>query len=310
MYDHDISRQKVRLPGRNLYSIGKLVGWVGAICCLGLVFALADGLLAEMRRGPNRLDLLPGDTIPISGAIPALAAEKKDFVVRGLEEASGVHVELENFFESYWFGNGMWRAHVKIDDDVLKDTGEAVTREYLFAITFLNAPPRTAQPYYLVVWPDATVRQEGAFSVVERRLGWNPFHVAAGLAPVCLLIGVLSFVVGRRLTRCLHAAGIGEIVKFKRGKKEADGSMSPTLLYFTLGRVDGMFEGRRCLICRPDGRPVQEAVISACQPYSASLAVPSDSLAKGGDLVLPREQTPPAAPRFQGNARLSPLVKR
>ncbi len=236
--------------------------------------ALVDGLVAEMRMGMNRLDVLPGTETPVSGPVPTKNARHADFYVQGNAPDGQVRLVLDDFFASYWFGSGMWRGRFVVGD-------APGIGDYPFVVEFKDAPPRSAQNYYVVVWPDADSMRAGSFSFVYRETGVKPFLVAAVMGIVGLLLGLVNFLLGRYWAGQLRTAGCGEVYKVVRVN---DGQTDVTC---SIGADGGMAAGQECLICRPEGEPVARARVSQCDPRHATLALPADSGVRAGDVVCP-----------------------
>ncbi len=236
--------------------------------------AVADGLVAEMRMGINRLDVLPGTETPVSGPIPTKNARHADFYVQGNAPDGQVRLVLDDFFASYWFGSGMWRGRFVVGDT-------PGIGDYPFVVEFKNAPPRSAQTFYVVVWSDAAALRAGSFSFVYRESGLRPFVVAPVMGGMGLLLGILNFLLGRYWTGRLRAVGCGEVYKIAQGKND--------LIDVTcgIGADGGMVEGQECVICRPEGKPVARGRVTRCDARHATLALPADSGVMSGDVVCP-----------------------
>ena len=82
----------------------------GAVCALLLAFALlalVDGLQGMARNGSDVLELLPGDSVSLSGPLTIKNPVNNDLSARFTPPNSLLTYELEGFFSGYWFGNGM-----------------------------------------------------------------------------------------------------------------------------------------------------------------------------------------------------------
>lgn len=271
---NDAASPVLRNVGHTAYTLCRISGWVAMLVFIGAFAALVDGLVAEMRMGVNRLDMLPGTEIAVSGPMPVKTAEPEDFYVQGNAPDGQVKLVLDGFFSSYWFGSGMWRGRLVVGDT-------PGIGDYPFVVEFKNAPPRSGQTYTVVVWPDAESLRQGSFSLLFRELGYKPFPTAAVLGITGLLLGVANFLSGRYWAQRLRAAGCGEVYKIVRIDDE---HIDVT---FSLGAEGGISPGQECVICRPDGTPMARARITQCESRHATLALPVDSDVTSGYVVCP-----------------------
>lgn len=258
----------------HLLFLQKCLGWLTALLLMAGFASLVDGLTAEMMRGPNRVDALPGTETHLSGPIPVKKAELADFLVRGNTPDGQVRLEVDNFFPSYWFGSGMWRGRLVVGDH--PDFGE-----YPMVVEFRDAPAKSAQIYRMVIWADAESMRHGSFSRLTRDAGLNPFHTAAVILPLGLVAGFVTFLTGQCWQRRLHAHGYGEIYKVLRAK---DGAKEAT---FSLGQSQGLSVGRVCQVLRPDGSEATRGVVALCEARYASLLLPAETDVRPGYVVLP-----------------------
>lgn len=253
----------------------KLSGWVAMLVFLAGFAILVDGLVAEMRRGPNRLDVTPQSETPLSGPIPVKKAELEDFYVQGNSPDGQVKLILDDFFASYWFGSGMWRGRLVVGDN-------PGIGEYPFVIQFEGAPARSAQQYKVIVWPSRTALRTGSESWVMRELDWNPFGLAAIVIPSALFLGLINFLFGRHWAHTLAAAGYGEVFKTIRGKD------SPIIeVSFSLGEKDGVFMGQKCYFYQPDGTYADSGEVVMCEPGHAAVNLPVGTRVTSGHVVYP-----------------------
>ena len=95
--------------------IARVRRWSGALAALLLCLAaltLVDGLVALMRAGSTRIELIAGQSESLSGPVSSKHPVPEDLRLRLTPETAPVEFRLEGFFPSYWFGNGMWRGVV------------------------------------------------------------------------------------------------------------------------------------------------------------------------------------------------------
>ena len=280
--------QAAPLSGYGLHQAQKLCGWLTMLIFLAGFAALVDGLTAEMQRGANRIDTLPGTVTPLSGPIPVKKAELEDFFVLGNAPDGQVRLELDDFFSSYWFGSGMWRGRLVVGDN-------PGIGEYPLVVEFRDAPPKAAQHYRVMVWSDAEALRQGSFSWVFREYGQEPFRLAA----VLLILGVLgalgNFLLGRLWQRALRRQGCAEIYKVLLARE------SGKEVTFGLGKNDGVTLGQAWEVARPNGTPLGQSRVAFCEPRHASLLVPDAVDVRPGDVARPvSDAAPHVMPDAQG----------
>lgn len=244
---------------------------------------LVDGLAAEMRRGPNRLDVTANSETALSGPIPVKKAELEDFYVQGDAPDGQVKLILDDFFASYWFGSGMWRGRLVVGDN-------PGLGEYPFTIEFKDAPARSAQQYRVVVWPNMTALREGSQSWVMRHLDWNPFGLAAIVIPCALVLGLFNFLLGRHWAHSLAAHGYGEVFKTIRAKD------SPIMeVSFGMGEQQGIHLGQYCYFYAPDGVYADEGAVVMVEKGHSAVNLDKDTKVTSGHVVYPVREACPAA---------------
>lgn len=266
---------------RQAYSIYKLSGWIAMLVFLAGFAILVDGLAAEMRRGPNRLDVTANSETALSGPIPVKKAELEDFYVQGNSPDGQVKLVLDDFFASYWFGSGMWRGRLVVGDN-------PGLGEYPFVIEFKDAPARSAQQYKMVVWPTMDALRAGSESWVMRHLDWNPFGLAAIVIPCALLLGLLNFLLGRRWAHSLAALGYGEVFKTVRAKD------SPIMeVSFGMGERDGIFLGQHCYFYSADGDFTDDGTVVMVEEGHSAVNLDRATKVTSGYVAFPLREAEP-----------------
>lgn len=188
-----INRQYQRLFGR-------IAGLFLAIALISLF----DGLIAQMRAGSNELELLPGQSLTLSGPSALKNPVTSDLKYQFSPHDAPIKFELEGFFTGYWFGNGMWRGQ-------LSALPEAEPGHYDLAISFRGASAQSAQKYIIQIFADSSAMQAGSLSLIRRYLGINPFILAAGCGGLGIFCGIFTYWFGRRFANFLYRLGLAEI---------------------------------------------------------------------------------------------------
>ena len=194
--------QAAALARKRQHGLGLVSGILLAVALLGLF----DGLIAEMRGGTNRLELLPGESLTLSGPAALKNPVSSDLVARFTPPDAPLRFSLEGFFTGYWFGNGMWRGEVTAG-------AEAAPGSYGLRITFRGAVGQAPQVYTLIVHADAAARREASLSFLRRWAGVNPFVLAALCGGAGVLLGGATYAFGRRHVRLLAGLGCSEVYR-------------------------------------------------------------------------------------------------
>lgn len=192
--------QKARQTRSYQRALGRISGIFLAIALV----ALFDGLIAQMRVGNNELELLPGESITVSG--PAALKNPLASDVRSIftPKDAPLGFELEGFFTGYWFGSGMWRGKIIARED-------AAPGKYELRISFKGASAANAQKYLLTVYGDAHAMRKASLSLLRRFFAINPFWLAACAGIIGVLCGAFTYFFGRRFVASLQTLGLSEI---------------------------------------------------------------------------------------------------
>lgn len=179
-------------------------GWLVMLTLAAALGLLVDGLLAEMRAGPDMVDAIVGEDVLLSGNIPLKNAAKSDFVVLGQGPDVPVSLTLDDYFPSYWFGSGMWRAKLSVP-------ATAAPGRYSLVVAFKGATPQSARRLLIAVWQSPEDMRQHAYAWTWRTLGVKPFPAAAVAGSIGLLLALLNFLLGWRYGRLLAANHLSEI---------------------------------------------------------------------------------------------------
>lgn len=268
------------MPAEKLYRAYKVSGWVALLLFLCGFAALVDGLITEMRLGPNRLDVLPASTLPLSGPIPIKDATKEDFAVEGSSSSNEVEIKLDDFFSSYWFGSGMWRGQLVVGE-------KPGIGDYFFIVRFRGAPEKSAQFYHVAVWENATAMRKASFSFVMRTFGVSPFWTAGFIIPLGLIAGFINFIFGRIWVKNLNKSGIAEVFKVVRPK-----GAEKIEVAFGLGAEHGMQIGQEFMIFQPYGSFIGQGQVELLEPkYSAVMLPANCNKVTSGCVAIPADYT-------------------
>lgn len=258
----------------------------GAICALLLAFALlalVDGLQGLARSGSDVIELLPGDSMPLSGPLTIKNPVNSDLRASFTPPNSLLSYELEGFFSGYWFGNGMWRGRVRADASVAPG-------RYELHIAFRGAPASASQRYAVVVHADSAAMRAAAPSFLQRVAGHNPFVLAAWVGGLALLTGLVPLYLGCRHIRLLASLGCGEVVRV-RCETAAEAGEQTCRIWCQLYGLRAPARGTACSVYDGQGRYLCNARVAEARNGSLELtfAIVASPAANAG--------TPPNAVR-------------
>lgn len=178
--------------------------WLGNIAAIFFAIALAamaDGLIAGMRAGSTRLEMLPGEQLAISGPAAVKNPLPSDVVARFNPPDCPLEFQLEGFFTGYWFGSGMWRG-------IISASAEPSHIACQLAVSFRGMPSKSAQNYEINIFENARDMQNASLSLMRRFMGIQPFQLAAACAFAGLLLGILTYGFGRVYVKKLLLNGL------------------------------------------------------------------------------------------------------
>lgn len=211
----------VTLSGaRALLRRSRLFGRVSALFFLLAALAVVDGLQTLMRHEFNTLDLVPGESVLLSGMLPADAKSHDDLVFT-LEGASEPVFEPLETYKGFWMGGHMWRARLEIPAsavpgnivltvrDIIKEDvdGGAFDDERDRSILY-GGQQNPALIFGIAVWESAAARQAADISLIRRWTGFPAFGLAAGALFFALACGIANWAVFRRAEAALAGHGV------------------------------------------------------------------------------------------------------
>lgn len=225
----------------------RLTGWLSGILLALAMLALFDGLIAQMRQGANELELLPGQSITISGPCAVKNPLPEDLSAQFTPENAPLAFELEGYFPGFWFGNGMWRGKITAEET-------AQPGDYGLRIAFRGATSATAQQYLIRIFAGPANLQAASLSFITRMLDLNPFMLAAVLGCAGIGLGILTWWFGSRFYKALPDLGLAEI--FASDPKDStlwcfaakELAPKPGQVRMVLDRDGHVFGEARCLL--------------------------------------------------------------
>lgn len=200
---------------KQLLPRSRFLGRISAFIFLLAAISVVDGLQMLIRHEFNRIDLLPGETVLVSGMLPADAKSHEDMVIK-MDGAPGLTFSPLETYKGFWMGGHMWRAelsaesHMKpgtatltiidiIEPEVDPEEGkDARDRSILF-----GGQQNPALVHRITVWESEAGRRSAGLSFLYRFFGIQPFVFAAVGLGLALSAGVGNWLTFSRAEKML-----------------------------------------------------------------------------------------------------------
>lgn len=224
------AQQSVDAPGsgaplakaRNLLSLSRFFGRLSAAVFLLAALAVVDALQTLIRHDFNAIDLVPGETVLISGMLPADAKSHDELEV-AIEGETDIGFTPVETYKGFWMGGHMWRAELSAPSGArpgkavitLKDIipppaehGEAKDFDARDRAVLFGGRQNPALVFGITVWPSEKERRAGEHSFVRRYTGFPAFGVAAAAVFLAIAAGFANWRVFGRAEEALGAHGV------------------------------------------------------------------------------------------------------
>ncbi|MBQ7738590.1 MAG: hypothetical protein IJT59_02910 [Desulfovibrionaceae bacterium] len=182
-----------------------LIGKISAVFFLCAILMLLDGLQALVRSSSNTIVLEAGQAEGVSGPCPFQNPVQSDLTFKFEPDNGQLSFKLEGFFAGYLVGNGMWRGYVLAESS-------AQTGRYKLRVGFRGAP-QARQTFDLEVYATFDDLRAASYSKALYFLGLQPFWLAAILGGVAMVLGIFTYLLGRRNLNLLLNLGFAEIFR-------------------------------------------------------------------------------------------------
>lgn len=206
--------------GKTLFARSRLLGRVSAFIFLLAALAVLDALQTLVRHEFNSLDLIAGETLMVSGMMPADARTLDDLTVE-YEGAPGLAFEPLETYKGFWMGGFMWRANLTADAhmrpgknyitivDVIKEqAAESDSKDDKDRALLYGGRQNPALVYAVSVWPSEEARRAADNSLFRRFTGLPAFGVAAAAVLLAVAAGALNWFAFSRAEKILARHGI------------------------------------------------------------------------------------------------------
>ncbi|MDR2574331.1 MAG: hypothetical protein LBC94_08355 [Desulfovibrio sp.] len=246
-------------------------GRISAVFIAAALFCLADGLYAVIRMGSDVLELLPGQTLMVSGPSPLKNPQDGDITAQFSPSDDGLFFATEAYFASYWLGSAMWRGAVRADIAVRPGNRELTIR-------FRGIPARGAQKFTVVVWENEEAQRAGDPSIIRRNTGVGPEWPGLACGVGGLLLGALTFLWGRRYIGVLSGIGCSEIFRVAVAGEECR-------IFCLANGLPVPREGSACRVFTPAGQELEGAVMQKAAKGILEFSIPKSVPVSRGCLV-------------------------
>lgn len=183
----------------------RLWGKISAVIFMLAALAVMDALQSLVRHEFNSVDLVPGETILLSGMLPAKVKDLQGLNY-SIEGGSGIMFTPVETYKGFWMGGHMWRAELSAAADAAPGQAVLVIEDII--------PPKSDNPknfderdrailfggqqnpalvFNLTVWASEAQRRSGNTSLVRRFTGLPAFGLAAALIVLALAAGLLNW---------------------------------------------------------------------------------------------------------------------
>ena len=248
----------------------RLIGYASACFCLLASLLVLDGLQALMREDFNHLDIIAGERVPVSGAMP-LDARDHTQILWDIDGNPGLRFMAEASFKGFWMGALMWRGELAADSAARPGAARLTIHDMVPAKSATNSTmmvQNPAQVYSITVWPTEAAFQAARFSLVRRLTGFSAFVFAALSVIGGIACGAVHAVTFHKARQSLAAEGLFCIHAAQRNATGLRAVFSPE------GREDDLHVGQAAALFDNKGNEAGQGVISECGPQKCSVLFP------------------------------------
>lgn len=188
--------------GKLMLSRSRFLGRISAFVFLLAAFSVFDGLQTLIRHEFNRIDLLPGETVFVSGMLPADAKSHEDLVVK-MEGTPGLTFTPIETYKGFWMGGHMWRAelsavsHMKpgkatvtIVDIINPEPESGEGKDSRDRAVLYGGQQNPALVHGVTIWASESERRGANHSFLLRLFSVQPFMLAAVCAALAIAVGI------------------------------------------------------------------------------------------------------------------------
>lgn len=257
------------LPRRNI------AAWFGALCFFLMLAALLDGIIAGGRKDPLINEVVPGESIKLSGPMPRDAERLDQLWLRAADPAIGL--ALEEIRTGFWLGGQQWQASVTVPAQI-------GTGDHIVSLSARNeTSPKMTQTYTLRVFASPKALKDASLSLTTSTFGISPFFLAIIALPLGVASGVASTLLSRRITQDLRARGMAQVFRIQR-------TPEGQRIFFCLGSENGLSEGDELDILDAQGATViGSAAASVVRAADAESLLPEGQSAPINSFVRLRQ---------------------
>lgn len=206
--------------GKALLARSRILGRVSAFIFLLAVLGVFDALQTLVRHEFNSIDLVAGETVLVSGMMPADAKTVSDMIVE-IEGDPELAFEPQETYKGFWMGGFMWRAnltapagtspgksYITIVDIIKPEADASDSKDDRDRSLLYGGRQNPALVYAVSVWPSEAERRASDNSLFRRYTGLPAFGVAAFSVLLAVLFGLANWLTFSRAESALAANGV------------------------------------------------------------------------------------------------------
>lgn len=250
------------------------IGKAGALFCAIFLLAALDGLISQMRQPQNLVELLPGESVDVNGALSENISGIDALEYQSSSEL--VTLQFEAVHSGFWLGGQMWRGKLTADPHILPGSYHVTVMRK--AQPFTQPTTKPSAVFKITVHADHDSYRRSALSLAWRYLDVSPWWVfTVFLLATALVLGAVYFLSHRR-EGLLAQEGKAEVYHIRIKESEYE-------IAFGLGRVHGVHPGARLPLLNERGIPIGHVEVRDVAQADSTGSVSLDCPIKTGTMV-------------------------
>ena len=309
---------------RSVLFRARFIGYISAFFFAVAFGAAVDSLQSLVRHEFNAINLVPGETIIISGMMPADAETYEDLeiIIEGESESGLTFIPLADY-RGFWFGGNMWRGELSADLGMRPGHAVLTIKEVIplpgdkDASKGLDARERSilfggrqnpALVFGITVWSSAAERQANDTSLFRRYTGFPAFGALIVGFILAVSVGIFNWRVYGRAENALAEHGIFLIHGVKILAAPDAGSQALSGYRAAFARVDRSFaRGEEVVLLDRTWKEQSRGRIMETDPIKAFALFPQGGIRPQYGWMIRKETRDGVVPPQILSGNLSPL---
>ncbi|MDL2316207.1 hypothetical protein LJC59_03910 [Desulfovibrio sp. OttesenSCG-928-A18] len=278
-----------------LLARSRLLGRVSAVIFFIAALAVVDALQTLMRHEFNRIELIPGESVLVSGMLPSevKSHEQIEFTIAGDECLRFVPRET---YKGFWMGGHMWRAELSAGSDCPEgrstitvvdivqppaQDGEKQNFDDRDRSILFGGQQNPALVFGVTVWADDAARRNADTSIFRRYTGFPAFGVAAFCVILAIIAGIANWLIFSRAEKALalHDMFFVHGIKELKGDERTGPGPAPVGYRASFARVGRPFVfGDPIVLYDSHGREAARGNIMEVDRFKAHALFPRDGI--------------------------------